>query len=124
MAMLHDQGLHLRSPSNTPRPVGGRTSSCASASDAVDRDYIDRLEATQDLDTLDLLTEPTPCTLVINPRGYQMEVARGRVFPQQTDLCSQPVMEHYALVHIDYVHSEYPDRPLSPPPSPKVRTLG
>ena len=81
MAMLHDQGLHLRSPSNTPRPVGGRTSSCASASDAVDRDYIDRLEATPNPDTVDLLTEPTPCTLVINPRGYQMEVARGMVFP-------------------------------------------
>ena len=23
MAMLHDQGVHLRSPSNTPSPVGG-----------------------------------------------------------------------------------------------------
>ena len=41
MAMLHDQGVHLRSPSNTPSPVGGRKSSCASASDAVERDYID-----------------------------------------------------------------------------------
>jgi len=41
MAMLRDQGVHLRSPSNTPSPVGGRKSSCASASDAVERDYID-----------------------------------------------------------------------------------
>ena len=115
MVMLRDQGVHLRSPSNTPSPVGGRKSSCASASDAVERDHIDGLEVTQYLDTIDLLIEPTPCSLVINPRGYQMEVARGRVFPQQTELCSQPVMEHYAVVHIDYVH---------PPLSPKVRTLG
>ena len=81
MAMLHDQGVHLRSPSNTPSPIGGRKSSCASTSDVVKRDYFDGLEATLDLDTVDLLTEPTPCSLVINPRGYQMEVARGRVFP-------------------------------------------
>ena len=53
-----------------------------------------------------------------------MEVARGRVFPAQTKLCSQPGMEHYAIVHIDYVHSEHEDRPLSLPPSPEVRTLG
>ena len=67
MAMLCDQGVHLRSPSNTPSPVGGRKSSCASALDAVDRDYLDGLEATPDPDIVDLLTEPTPCTLVINP---------------------------------------------------------
>ena len=113
--MLRDQGVHLRSPSNTPSLVGGRKSSCASASDVVERDYFDGLEATPDPDIVDLLTEPTPCSLVINPRDYQMEVASGRVFPAQTYLCSQPVMEHYAVVHIDYVH---------PPPSPKVRTLG
>ena len=77
MAMLRDQGEHLRSPSNTPSPIGGRKSSCALASDAVERDYFDGLEATPDPDTMDLLTEPTPCSLVINPRGYQMEVARG-----------------------------------------------
>jgi len=70
MAMLCDQGVHLRSPSNTPSPVGGRKSSCASASDAVERDYIDGLEATPDLDIVDLLTEPTPCSIVINTGGY------------------------------------------------------
>ena len=53
-----------------------------------------------------------------------MEVARGRVFPAQTDLRSQPVMEHYVVVHIDYVHPEHEDRPLSPCPSDEVRTLG
>ena len=70
MAMLHDQGVHLRSPFNTPRPIGGRKSSCASASDVVERDYFDRLKATLDPDTMDLLTELTPCSLVINPGGY------------------------------------------------------
>ena len=70
MDMLCDQGVHLSSPSNTPSPIGGRKSSCASASDAVKRDYINGLEATPDLDIVDLLTEPTPCSLVINPRGY------------------------------------------------------
>ena len=53
-----------------------------------------------------------------------MEVARGRVFPQQSELCSQPVQEHYAIVHIDYVYPEHEDRPLSPCPSDEVRTLG
>ena len=124
MAMLHDQGVHLRSPSNTPSPIGGWKSSCALASDAVERDYIDGLEATPDLDTMGLLIEPTPCSLVINPGGYQMEVARGRVFPAPNELCSQPVIEHYVVVHIDYVHPENEDRPLCLPPSPKVRTIG
>ena len=53
-----------------------------------------------------------------------MEVARGQVFPAQTGLYSQLVMEHYAVVHIDYVHPEHEDEALSPPPSPEVRTLG
>ena len=110
MAMLHDQVVHLRSPSNTPSPIGGRKSNCNSASDAIKRDYIDGHEATQDPDTVDLLIEPTPCSLVINPGGYQMEVARGQVFPQQTNLCSQPVMEHNVVVHIDYVHLSQPLR--------------
>ena len=66
MAMLHDQGVHLRSPSNTPSPIGGRKSSCASTSDVVERDYFDGLEATLDLYIVDLLIEPTLCSLVIN----------------------------------------------------------
>ena len=75
MAMMHDQGVHFKLPSNTSSPIGGRKSSYASASDAVDKDYFDGLEATLDLDNVDLLIEPTLCTLVINPGGYQMEVA-------------------------------------------------
>ena len=86
--------------------------------------YIDKLEATLDPDTMDLLTEPTPCTLVINPRGYQIGVARGRVFPLQSELCSKLVLDGYAIVHIDFVYPEHEERLLSSRPSPKVRTLG
>ena len=53
-----------------------------------------------------------------------MEVARGWVFPAQTELCSQPVMEHHVIVNIDYVHPEHEDRLLSQHISPEVRTLG
>ena len=70
MAMLCDQGVHLRSPSNTLSPIGVRKSSCASTSDAVERDYFDGLEATPNLDTMDLLIELTLCSLVINLGGY------------------------------------------------------
>ena len=70
MAMLHDQGVHLRSPSNTPSPIGGWKSSYTSALDAVKRDYFDGLEATPNPDIVDLLIELTPCSLVINPGGY------------------------------------------------------
>ena len=66
MAMLRDQGVFLRSPYNTPSLVGGRKSSCASASDVVERDYFDGPEATLDPDIVDLLIEPTLCSLVIN----------------------------------------------------------
>jgi hypothetical protein len=114
MVMLHEQGVHFRSPSNTPSLVGGRKSSCASTLDAVDNVQFDGLEVTPDI--VDLLTEPTPCTLVINPRGYQMEVTRGWVFPQQSELCSEPVLDGYVVVHIDYVYPEYEERLLSPRP--------
>jgi hypothetical protein len=53
-----------------------------------------------------------------------MEVAKGQMFPQKIELCSQPVLEHYVIVHIDYVYLEHEDRPLSPRPSLELRTLG
>lgn len=122
MAMLHEQGVHLRSPSNTPSPVGGRKSCCASVSDAVDYGHLDL--PSPDLDIVDLLTEPTPCTLVVNPGGYQFEVARGVVYLAQSGLLSQPVLDGYAVVRVDYVNLDHTERVLSPPPSDEVRTLG
>ena len=110
MAMLLERGIDLRSPSNTPTMFSFK-SSCASASGALCNVQ------------LDLLTEPIVCTLVLNPRGYQVEVARGRVFPLQSELCSEPVLDGYVVLHIDYVYPEHEDRPLSPCPSDEVRTL-
>ena len=37
-----------------------------------------------DLDSIDVLTDPTPCALLIYPGGYQIEVARGLFYPKQT----------------------------------------
>ena len=53
-----------------------------------------------------------------------MEVARGRVFPLQSELCSEPVLDGYVVLHIDYVYPEHEERLLSLRPSPEVRTLG
>jgi hypothetical protein len=125
IVMLRDQGMDIRdirSPTMTPSPIGGRKSSCASASGAADN--YDGHEATPDPDTVDGLIEPTVCSQVMNPGGYQMEVARGQVFPGQTQLWSELVRENYAVVHIDYVHPEHQHRLLSLCPSPQVRTLG
>ena len=38
-----------------------------------------------DLDSIDVLTDPTPCALLIYPGGYQIEVARGLVYPKQIE---------------------------------------
>ena len=46
------------------------------------------------------------------------------MFPQQRELYSELVLEHYVVVHIDYVYPEHEDRPLSPCPTNEVRTLG
>jgi hypothetical protein len=91
MALLREQGMHFRSPSNTPSPVGGRRSSCALASDALDNGQFNGPKVLPDPDTMDLLTEPTLCTLVINFGGNQMEVARAQVFPQQSELYSESI---------------------------------
>jgi hypothetical protein len=82
MAMLREQGVHLSLPSKTPTFVGALKSSCASASIAVCNVQLDGLGGISYPNLVDLLIEPTLCTLVINPGGYQVEVARGRVFPQ------------------------------------------
>jgi len=112
MTKLLERGIDLRSPSN-PTSMFSLKSSCASASGALCNVQ------------LDLLIEPTLCTLVINPGGYQVVVARGRVFPQQKQLYSVPVQDGYAIVLIDFVYPEHEGYVLSPPISrDEVRTLG
>ena len=83
--------MPLRSPSNTPTSVGGRQSSGASASEAVCNAQLDGLGGIPDPNVVDLLTEPTTCTLVINPGGKMEVVATGRVFPKRNELYSLPV---------------------------------
>jgi hypothetical protein len=52
---------------------------------------LDGLGLIPDPNVVDLLTDPTACTLIINPRGKMEVVAIGRVFPKQTELNSPPV---------------------------------
>lgn len=92
ISMLASQGLQLQPISRGPSPAPGRRSSCASASGAGNHAEADPMQVdpnldaeldTKDLhDTIDLLIEPTPCSLVATRGGYQMGVAKDLVYPQ------------------------------------------
>ena len=105
----------MRSPSNTPTSIGGRPSSCALASDVVCNAQLDGLGGFLDPNVVDLLTEPTACTLVINPGGKMEVVATGRVFPKQNELYSLLIQDGYAVVHVDFVYLEHEGIVLNPP---------
>ena len=81
LSMLASQGIQLQPFSRGPSPTHGRRSSYASASAAdihpkVDPDLVEpNFDASCFDDTIDRLTEPTPCSLVTTHGGYQMEVA-------------------------------------------------
>jgi hypothetical protein len=124
MDMLREHGVPLVSPSNTTTSVGGRQSSCASASDAVCNAQLDKLGVILDPNVVDLLTDPTACTLIINPRGKMEVVATGRVFPKQTELYSPPVQDGYVVVHVDFVYQEHEGIVLNPPLSGEITNLG
>jgi hypothetical protein len=120
IARLRAQGVNLSSPSNTPPSTGGKSSSCASASDAVCDSKLDRIGGTSDPEGIG----HTPCTLVlINREGYQVEVATGRLFPNKTLLYLVRVEEGYTIVHIDFVYPEHEGHLLIPRPSNGSRTL-
>jgi hypothetical protein len=114
MDMLREHGVPLMSPSNTATSVGGRQSSCASNSDAVCNAQLDGLGLIPDPNVVDLLTDPTACTLIINPRGKMEVVAIGRVFPKQTELNSPPVQDGCVVVHVDFVYREHEGIVLNP----------
>jgi len=107
LSMLASQGIQLQPFSRGPSPTLGRRSSCASASAAdihpkVDPDLVEpNFDASCFDDTIDRLTEPTPCSLVTTVGGYQMEVAKGLVYPQQTILHSVPILFGYAVVKVE-----------------------
>ncbi|TVU42240.1 hypothetical protein EJB05_08634, partial [Eragrostis curvula] len=78
----------------------------------------------QDPDSIDMLTEPTPCSLIITYGGYQLEVARGLVYPQQTELHTVQVEDGYAVVKVEFVNSHFSDHVLDPPPNDEIKHLG
>jgi hypothetical protein len=119
MAKLREQGMNLVPSSNTLSCVGGMKSSCASAPDEDSNVHLDGHP-----NPLDLLTEPTLCTLVINPGGYQVEVGRGKVFPQQTHIYSVPVLDGYVVVLVEFVYPQHEGFVLTLPPSAEITTLG
>jgi hypothetical protein len=96
MKMLAAQGLQIQPFSRNSSPTPGRRSICASASKPVNLDVENKEDDVDDMDlmrgigpdSIDILTEPTLCRLLIYPGGYQIEVARGLVYPQQRELHS------------------------------------
>jgi hypothetical protein len=75
-------------------------------------------------DTIDLLDGPTPCSLVIRPGGYQIEVAKGQVHPEVQVLHTVPIRPGYAVVFVDFVHANAVDTDLPVPPNDEIQKLG
>ena len=152
MTMLAAQGLQIQPISRNPSPTPGRRSSCASASEPTNvegnnkedhhedmnllmedvenredqHDDMDLLMTSRDvdLDSIDVLTDPTPCALLIYPGGYQIEVARGLFYPKQTELHTVPILDDHVVVKVEYVHMNFDDHVLKPPPNDETLTLG
>jgi len=74
-------------------------------------------------DTIDLLEEPTQCSLVVNLGNYRPVVAEGRVFPKEFVLESVQIDYDYAIVQVECVHQGYEDYVLQPPPNDDIKTL-
>ena len=70
-------------------------------------------------DTIDLLEGSMPCSLVIRPSGYQMEVARGQVLPDVHILHTALIRASYVVVMVYIVHSNATDHMLELPPMMK-----
>ena len=152
MTMLAAQGLQIQPISRNPSPAPGRRSSCASASEPTNvdgnnkedhhedmdlmrvdvenredqHDDMDLLMRGRDLDldSIDFLTDPTPCALLIYPGGYQIEVARGLVYPKQIELHTILILDEHVVVKVEYVHMNFDYHVLKPPPNDETLTLG
>jgi hypothetical protein len=124
MSYLVDQGLLVRPPpSRTPSPAYGQRSSCASTSSAV-ANKLELEPILTDPDTIDLLTEPTQCSLVADLRGYRAVVAEGHVFPKEFEVQSVQIEYDHAVVRVECVHPGYEEYVLQPPPNDDTKTLG
>lgn len=126
LSMLASQGIQLQPFSRGPSPAPGRRGSCASASAVDIHAEADPMQGDASCfdDTIDRLTEPTPCSLVTTRGGYQMKVAKGLVYPQQTILHSVPILFGYAVVKVEMVIDDAKDIELVPLPNDEIRTLG
>ncbi|KAJ1259013.1 hypothetical protein BS78_10G120800 [Paspalum vaginatum] len=133
--LLQLPSLLCRAPSpalGTPRT--GRRSSCTSASEAecnnlkeTTHESAEKNDAGQDVqakpDSIDLLTEPTACSLLIVLAGHHIEVARGWVFPHQTVLHTTPLLEDHVVVQVEYVHSNFANYALPVPHNDELTTI-
>ena len=114
-------------PSNTLPSMGAKDNSFASGADAVCNNVqLDGPGGNGNSypNPMDLLTEPTYCTLVSNSGGYPVEVAKGQVFPNRTVLHSVPIQDGYVVVLVDFVHPGHESFVLTPPPNDEITTLG
>ncbi|KAJ1255962.1 hypothetical protein BS78_K127600 [Paspalum vaginatum] len=104
----------ISAPSPTPgTPRTRRWSSCASALE-VECNHLketpcetaEKNDAGEDVqaepDSINLLTEPTTCSLLIVLAGHHIEVTRGWVFPHQTVLHMAPLLEDHVVIQVEY----------------------
>lgn len=76
-----------------------------------------------DPDSIDLLTEPTPCALLIKSGGQQIEAAWDQVYPKQTKLHIVPILDDCAVVKVEYALGVYKDHVLELPPNDEITKL-
>lgn len=118
-------------PTLPPPALTGFKSSCASkevegpvASSVPVRSVQSPAMPSVEPDTIDLLEGPTPCSLVMKPGGYTIELARGVVLPGQTVCHTVPVGPDFAVVKPDVVWTNCRAHPLEIPIEDEVTTLG
>jgi hypothetical protein len=76
-------------------------------------------------DTIDTLTHPTPCSLIITiSGGYRMEVGKGIVYPRMYTLDDVPIDSvSFTMVKVDMVHEYAKNLNLEVPPDDTTLTL-
>ncbi|TVU23838.1 hypothetical protein EJB05_26221, partial [Eragrostis curvula] len=132
--ILAAQGLQIVPISPGPSPIGARKSSCASQNGpgaGEDNDAMMDVSneenpppAHEDEDSIDLLTGPTPCSLMLNVAGHIIKVGRGQVHPKQDVIHCAKVREGYVVVRVDYVHADFVNELLEVAPNDEITTLG
>ena len=76
-----------------------------------------------DPDTIDLLDQPTKCSLVVDAMGCRMEVGKGLVYPHVASIDEVPIRAEYAVVKVDMVHENAKNFRLEVPPDDTIVTL-